>query len=378
MIDIIQHALHYIVPFIVVISIVVFVHEFGHYWVARRCGVRILTFSIGFGSEIFGWNDRHGTRWKVCWLPLGGYVKMFGDADPASRPDEAVHTMTDDERKVAFFHQSIGKRMAIVVAGPAVNYIFAILVLAFLFTLKGQPYSPPDISEVSANGAAAIAGLMPGDHVTAIDGSTINRFEDIKRTVAINEGTPLVFDIERAGKPMHFTITPEIVTTTDHFGDEEKTGRIGIASSKIEYEQRAPVEALGQAIIESYNLTVMSLKAVGQIIVGSRGADELGGPLRIAEMSGKVAKDGAIALVWFLAMISINLGFINLFPVPILDGGHLAFYCAEWLRGKPLSQDVQEVGGRVGVLLVLSLMVFATWNDLVHLKVVSYIRNLFS
>ncbi len=373
------HAIpHYAIPFIVVISVVVFVHEFGHYWVARRCGVRVLVFSIGFGHEIFGWNDKHGTRWKVSWLPLGGYVKMFGDADPASSPDASVHKMTAKEKKVAFFHQSIPKRMAIVVAGPLFNYIFAILVLSFMFTFEGQPFSPPDVGSVIENSAAAKAGIKAGDHIVSLDGYAVDRFEDIKRIIMLNEGTPVSVDIDRKGVPVHLMLTPEIVNITDHFGGQHKGGRIGIGSDKIEYKKWPPVQAVGHAILETWNLTASTLRAVGQMIIGTRGSDELGGVLRIAQMSGKVADDGAVSLIWFMGMISINLGLINLFPVPLLDGGHLAFYAIEGLKGKPLSAHAQEIGARVGMILVISLMVFATWNDLVYLKVISYIRGFFS
>ncbi|MDP9126876.1 MAG: RIP metalloprotease RseP [Pseudomonadota bacterium] len=375
--DILHSIWHYVIPFIVVISVVVFVHEFGHYWVARRCGVKIVTFSIGFGAEIFGWNDRHGTRWQVSWLPFGGYVKMYGDADPASTPDETVHQMTDDERKVAFFHQSIGKRMAIVAAGPASNYLFAILVLALLFVIKGQPYTPPDVGGVNAAGPAAAAGIKPGDHIVAIDGKPIERFEDIKRIVAFNSGTPLSIDIERAGAPLHFSVTPAMLDVPEKTGGDDKSRMLGISSDKLKYRKRSVLQAVQQAGIETWDITALSLKAIGQMIAGTRGAEGLGGPLRIAEMSSKVAEDGVASLIRFLAMISISLGFINLFPVPLLDGGHLAFYVAEWIKGGPLPPKVQDAGMRVGIALVLSLMVFATWNDLVHLKVVSYVRSFF-
>jgi regulator of sigma E protease len=378
MFQIFDLAQHYALPFLVVISVVVFVHEFGHYWVARRCGVKIETFSIGFGHEIFGWTDRRGTRWKVSWLPFGGYVKMFGDGSAASTPDSSVHTMSDEEKRVAFYHQHVDKRMAVVVAGPASNYLFAIVVLAVLFMFQGQPYSPADISSVTDGGVAAKTGLMPGDHVVAVDNYVVDRFEDIKRIVSLNAGTPIPLQITRNGVAMDFTITPEVVSTTDRFGGEHKVGRIGIMSEKLEYKKWPPLKAVKQAVLETWNLTSGTLKAMGQMVMGTRGTEELGGPLRIAELSGHVAEDGVVSLIWFMAVISINLGLINLFPVPLLDGGHLVFYLCERIRGRPLHQNIQEVGARVGVFLVLTLMVFATWNDLVHLKVISYLRGLFS
>ena len=370
---------HYAIPFLIVLGVVVFAHEFGHYWVARRCGVLVESFSIGFGREIFGWNDAHGTRWKVSWMPLGGYVKMFGDSDPSSAtPDENVKTMTEDEKKVAFYHQPVGKRAAIVVAGPLANYVFAIIVLAVLFAFNGQPYTAPVVDKIVEDGVAAKAGIKAGDHVLRVDDQAIDSFEDIKRIVAMNLGAPLRMDIERDGAKQTVILTPEVVETTDRLGGEHRMGRIGIASSVLNYRHLSPMESVEQSALETWNMTTATLKGVYQIIIGVRGSEELGGPLRIAEMSGKVAQDGAAALFWFMAIISINLGLINLFPVPLLDGGHLAFYAIEALRGKPLSERAQEYGARAGGALVLALMLFATWNDLVHLRVVSYLRGLLS
>ncbi len=368
----------YALPFILVISVVVFVHEFGHYWVARRCGIRVMSFSIGFGKPIFSWKDKHGTQWQVAWLPLGGYVKMFGDADPASSPDESVKTMTDDEKKVAFYHQSVAKRAAVVIAGPAVNYIFAIIVLAVLFVFQGQPYSPPTIGTVQEGGVAAQAGLHGGDKVTAIDGTDVSRFEDIKRMVSMSVGAPMQFDIERDGAAQTITLTPEMSVQTDHFGGEHRMGKIGIVSNALEYKEWPPLQAVQHAALETWHLSTDTLKAIGQMILGTRASDEIGGPLRIAEMSGHIAQDGVWALVWFMAVISVNLGLINLFPVPLLDGGHLMFYAYEAVFKRPLPEKAQEIGMRIGLTMVASLMIFATWNDLVHLEVIAKIKALFS
>jgi regulator of sigma E protease len=379
MLQLFSIAREYALPFIVVISVVVFVHEFGHYWVARRCGIRVMSFSIGFGTPLFKWVDKHGTQWQVAWLPLGGYVKMFGDADPSSaRPEEGVKDMTPEEKKVAFFHQSVNKRMAVVVAGPAFNYIFAVLALALLFMFQGQPYSPAIIGAIQDNGVAAHAGLQAGDKVLTIDGENVVRFEDIKRVVAMSEGAPLNFVIERNGADQNITVTPEVVTQTDRIGGEHRMGKIGIVSNNLEYKKWPPLKAVEQAALETWELTGSTLKGIGQMIMGTRGADEIGGPLRIAEMSGHVAQDGGWALLWFMAIISINLGLINLFPVPLLDGGHLLFYGYEKIFGKPMHQKVQEIGMRAGLALVGSLMIFATWNDLVHLEVIAKIKSLFS
>ena len=370
---------HYFIHFVVVLSVVVFVHEFGHYWVARRCGVRVEQFSIGFGPELFGWNDSHGTRWKFSLLPLGGFVKMFGDSDPSSfKPDEKVQAFTEDEKKVAFYSQPVGKRAAIVAAGPAANYIFAIIVLAFLFVFNGQPFTPPVAGTIVENSVAARAGFEVGDKVIMIDGEKVERFEDIRRIVSLNSGTEIKVQIERNGTLQDIAVTPEVVKAKDRFGGEHITGRIGLGSTQLDYRKLDPVTAVGVAVAETWNITAGTLKAVGQMIMGTRSTDELGGPLRIAEMSGNVARDGVIALIWFMAVISINLGLINLFPIPLLDGGHLVYYGAEKVRGRPLSEKVQEYGMRFGLACVLTLMVVATWNDLVHLKVVQYITNLFS
>lgn len=374
-----QGGLGYIIPFILVLSLVVFVHEFGHYWVARRCGVRIETFSIGFGKEIFGWNDKHGTRWKVSWLPLGGYVKMFGDADAtSSRPDETVQTLTEAEKAETFYHKTLGQRFAIVLAGPAFNYLFAIVALIILFMVSGQPYTAPVVDTVVENSPAAKVGLTLGDRVLEIDGQPTDRFEDIKRIISLNQGTPVVVKYERAGQVADVTVTPEVVQMTDRLGGEHKLGRLGITSHALDHRQLGFLTAVQQSGLEAWHLTTGTLQAVGQMILGVRGTEELGGPLRIAEMSGKVAKEGAAALFWFAAVISLNLGLINLFPIPLLDGGNLMFYAIEFVRRKALSEAAQEIGARIGLFLVLSLMVFATWNDLVHLQVVSYVVGLFS
>ena len=369
---------NYALPFVLVISVVVFVHEFGHYWIARRCGIKIESFSLGFGRKIFGWVDKHGTQWQVAWLPLGGYVKMFGDADPASTPDESVKTMTEEEKKVAFFHQSVGKRMAVVAAGPVTNYLFAMVVLAILFVFQGQPYSPAAAGEVLENSVAAQAGIQAGDTILSIGGRGVERFEDVKRHIGMNAGTPVDVVIDRAGQQITYTLTPEVTVQTDRFGGEHRMGRIGIVSHKAEHRKLSPLMAVQQAGAELVNISMDTLQAVGQMIMGTRGSEEIGGPLRIAEMSGNVAQDGGWALFWFMGVISINLGLINLFPIPLLDGGHLVFYTLEALFRRPVNERVQEIGMRIGLTLVVTLMVFATWNDLVHLKVVAKIVDLFS
>lgn len=372
-------ALHYIIPFLIVLSIVVFVHEFGHFLIARLCKVKVECFSIGFGNEIWGREDRHGTRWKLAWLPLGGYVKMFGDADPASMGvDEEAREFSEEEKKVAFYTQRISKRFAIVAAGPAFNYLFAILVLAGLFLTYGQPYTSPVVEMVQEKSVAQQVGFQPGDRILSIDGNPMETFEDIKRIIAMNVGTPVDVVFERGGEKKTVNLTPEVVRSKDRLGGEHVMGRLGVMSSDQSFRELPPHQAFWQAIVESYDLTANTLRGVGQMIMGVRGTDELGGPLRIAEMSGKVAKEGFATFVWFVAVLSVNLGLINLFPIPLLDGGHLLFYVVEGVRGRPLSERMQDVGAKVGLALVASLMLFATWNDLVHLRVISYLRGLLS
>jgi regulator of sigma E protease len=369
----------YLIPFLIVLSVVVFVHEFGHFWIARRCGVKVETFSIGFGPELWARVDKLGTRWRVALLPLGGYVKMFGDADPSSfGPDEKAQELTAAEKKIAFFAQPVWKRFSIVFAGPAANYVFAILLLAGLFFINGQPYTSTKVATVVEDTAAAKAGFKEGDVILNVDGGKIDSFEDLKRVISLNTGTPVVVGLEREGRPMEITVTPDVVRATDRLGGDHTSGRLGVASTEKVFRDLGPVEAIRESFVQTWNITSDTLKGVGQMIMGIRSAEELGGPLRIAEMSGKVAQDGVFALFWFIVVISINLGLINLFPIPLLDGGHLLFYIAEGLRGRPVSERVQEYGARFGVAALLSLMLFATWNDLVHLRVVSFIRGLFS
>ncbi len=368
----------YVIPFLVVLTVLVFVHELGHYWVARRNGVRIETFSIGFGPELFGRTDKTGTRWKFSAIPLGGYVKMFGDADAASTPSGADRSMTPAEREVSFFHKRLGQRAAIVAAGPIANFLFAIIGLTLLFSIYGQPFTPADIGSVQPESAAAQAGMLPGDVIVEVDGQAIERFEEVQQIVRFNQGTPLALVVQRDGQRLPISVTPQVTTVTDRMGNSHTIGLLGIGRAGMEYRRHDPLTALWQAGRETVNLTVGTLGAVGQMIGGSRGTEELGGPLRIAQMSGEVAQSGIVALIWFMAILSVNLGLINLFPIPMLDGGHLLFYAVEAIRGKPLGDRAQEYGFRIGLALVLTLMVFATWNDLVHLRVVDFFRDLIS
>ena len=351
--------------FLVVLTVLVFVHELGHYLIARRNGVRVEVFSIGFGPELFGWNDRAGTRWKISALPLGGYVKMFGDSDGSSvLPAAEIAEMTEAERKVSFFYKPLGQRAAIVGAGPLANFIFAIVVMSVLFATYGQPYMPPEIGRILPGSAAERAGMKVGDVVTSIDGNPIARFDDIRRLVELDAGTPMAIIVSRDGEPVSLSVTPTVVDD----GNGRQIGQLGVhGGTTVKYIRRSPASAVFHAFSETWNLSTSTLGAMWQMVTRKRSADELGGPLRIAQLSGQVAQIGVGALLSFMAMLSVNLGLINLFPVPVLDGGHLLFYAAEAIRGKPLGQKAHEYGFRIGMALVLTLMVFATWNDLVHL-----------
>ena len=366
--------LQYVLPFLLILSVVVFVHEFGHYWVARRNGVRVEVFSIGFGPELFGRTDGHGTRWKFCLIPLGGFVKMLGDADAASATVDTTKARDPD----SFPGKSVWQRMAIVAAGPGANFVFAVVALAILFVVSGRPFTPAEVGQVQPGSPAEAAGLQPGDRITAVDGSPIASFEELQAVVRDSAGTPLLFGIERAGQPLEVTVTPAMSELVDRFGNQHQVGLIGVSRAGVEFRRSSPVTAVVDAFRETGRMIGGTLYALGEMIMGYRSTDELGGPLRIAQMSGEIASDGLVPVIWFTAVLSINLGLINLFPIPMLDGGHLVLYGIEALRGRPLTERSQEIAFRFGLAMVLSLMVFATWNDLVHLRIVEFFAGLIS
>jgi len=365
-------------PFLAVLTVVVFVHELGHYFIARRNGVRVEVFSVGFGPELFGYTDRAGTRWKFSIIPLGGYVKMLGDANAASTPADGLEEMPEDEKAVAFPYKPLGARAWIVAGGPLANFAFAIVLLAGLFSTVGQPFTPAVVGGVTPGSAAEQAGLEPGDRIISIDGQSVERFEDLQQVIALRPEEELTVGVLRDELEIELTVVPERVVTTDVFGNEQVIGRIGVFRSGAEYVQHDPLTSLWQATKESGVMTVRTLEAVGQIIVGKRSAEELGGPIRIAQMSGQAAEIGIITLIWFTAMLSINLGLINLFPVPMLDGGHLLYYAFEAVLGRPLGERAQEFGFRIGLALVLCLFVFVTWNDLMRIEVFDFVKDLVS
>tara|TARA_B110000438_G_scaffold293251_1_gene332770 strand:+ start:585 stop:1718 length:1134 start_codon:yes stop_codon:yes gene_type:complete len=362
--------------FIIALSVVVFVHELGHFVVARWNNVRCESFSIGFGPELLGFTDRLGTRWKFSLIPLGGYVKMFGEADianPGAGEEGAEglepREMTPEEKAVSFKFKTLGQRAAIVFAGPAVNFVFAILVFFVLFMAVGRPVTEPVIGQVVPGSAAAEAGLLAGDRILAIDGQEIDRFEDLQRLVPLGNGAEMRLTILRADDILEVFAAPRVIEETDVFGNPQRRALLGVSSSGESrmLVRHNPISAVGLAVQQTYIVVESTFIAVGQIISGDRGTEDLGGPIRIAKFSDQAAKSGLANFVIFMAILSINLGIINLFPVPLLDGGHLLFYAIEGLRGRPLSDQIQEWGLRFGLVLVLSLMVFVTWNDILQL-----------
>jgi len=369
----------YAASFLAVLTAIIFVHEWGHYIVARLNGVRVEVFSIGFGPELTGWNDRHGTRWKISMVPLGGYVKFFGDAGAASAPGENLGSMTPAERAVSYHHKRLLSRAAVTFAGPAANFIFAAIVFAVLFATVGQPFTPALVGDVVPGSAAAEAGFQPGDRIVAIDGSSVERFEDIRARVALSANTGLSVTVVRGGAERQLTVTPRRVEVPDGFGGKQRIGQIGIkAPGAMEFVRHRPLVAVWYGIRETGAVASNSLVYLGRIFTGKESGRELGGPLRIAQISGEVAQVSLIGLVQLVATLSVSIGLINLFPIPMLDGGHLLFYAVEAVRGRPLGARAQDLGFRVGLLVVLSIFVFATWNDLVHLGLVPFITGLFS
>jgi regulator of sigma E protease len=440
--------------FLLVLGILVFVHEWGHYIVARMCGVRIESFSVGFGPEIFGFSDKRGTRWKFSLVPLGGYVKMFGDTDPASaghsdkKKDEQtqeIRSLTEAERKEAFYTQPVARRAAIVFAGPAVNFIFAIIVLTFLYTFYGEPITPPIAAAVMGGTPAETAGFMPHDEVLAIDGSPIHRFEDIRREVMVGLDTQRTFTVARNGKTIELKAIPRRTQDKDRFGFSHASGLLGLISpgngielsrvravdgqkvkdlnearslilpklggafhidldrgekkvdalliqpladanrglknpkdpdyahlilaraDQADFVKHSVPESFVAAVRETGDVIGSTLKALGQMITGMRSASELGGIIRIGAIAGDMAKAGIAALISFTALLSINLGLINLFPIPMLDGGHLLFYGVESIKGSPIPEQIQEYAFRLGLAILVGIMLFANLNDIVQL-----------
>ena len=361
--------LGYLIPFLFVLTLVVFFHELGHFVIARRCGVRVLVFSIGFGPELFGFNDRHGTRWNVSAIPLGGYVKFFGDENAASVPDPvALAAMTEEDRRHSFIHQRVRARAAIVVAGPIANFLLAIVIFAALFMVFGKPSTSPRVDAVQPGSAAEIAGFKPGDLVLTIDGRSIESFPDMQQVVSTSAGEMLTFEVDRGGVRVTLKAVPALRESKDRFGNVHRIGVLGITRSPspddTHFQPVGPLKAFELGAQRTWFVVERTLSYIGGVISGREAADQLGGPIRIAQVSGQVASEGLPSLFSLAAVLSVSIGLLNLFPVPLLDGGHLLFYGIEAVRGKPLSERAQEVGFRIGLAIVVMLMIFATYNDI--------------
>lgn len=368
MLEFVMWLLSYVVPFLAVLTVIVFVHEMGHYLVARWNGVAIHTFSIGFGPELFGWNDRHGTRWRVSAVPLGGYVRFLGDMNAASLPDAESPMLQDPALAPHLFvNKSVWQRIAIVAAGPLANVILTFLILYALLLGYGRYTVPAVIGEVLPGSVAQSAGFLPGDEIVAVDGYVVRGFDDFQRYVATSPARPVTIELERDGALQVLELTPEAVEIEDRFGNSQRVGRIGVSREVAETDltlyRPGPVEALGMTVEEIRFIIQRTGQFLGDFFVGRGDVEQLSGPVKVAKVSGEVATLGLIALINLMALLSLNIGIFNLLPVPMLDGGHLLYYLIEAVRGRPLSMRVQEMGFRFGFALVLCLMVFTVFND---------------
>ncbi len=363
-----QLILHNLFSFIFIISIIVFIHEFGHFYVARLCGVRVEEFAIGFGKKIFGFKDKKNTHWKFCLLPFGGYVRMYGDKNAASMPDvEEVKNMSAAERKISFIGKNVYQRIAVVSAGPIANFILAIFIFTFLFKTNGLITVKPIVDQILPQSAAFDAKLQKGDEILAIDGKEIKDFSEVRDIVVSSNNENLLFEIKRGEKIFEIKIAPKIQVRKDLFGDDAKIKTLGISASEVSHQDLNLGQSFLEANKETYHISIAIFKALGDLVAGKRDIRELGGPIKIAQYSGKTVSLGILTVLWFMAMISINLGVMNLLPIPVLDGGHLFYYIIEVIRGKALSYKAQQFGFRVGLSLVLTLMIFTTINDVIHL-----------
>ncbi|MBN9062342.1 MAG: RIP metalloprotease RseP [Rhizobiales bacterium] len=361
-----------VVGFMFVLALVVIVHEYGHYIVGRWCGVEVSTFSIGFGPELFGWTDRRGTRWRVAAIPLGGYVKFLGDANAASVPDpDAVNNLPPEQRSRSFPGKSVAQRAAIVAAGPVANFLLAILIFAATAFFIGSNVLIPRIDTVQPGSAAERAGLMSGDLIRAIDGAPINAFSDIQRIVSQKAGVPLAISVERGGRTIDLTATPELREIKSPLGTQ-RIGVLGLQASRDPADWRVehygPLESLAIGAGETWQIVERTGSYIGGLFAGRESIDQMAGLPRIALVSGQAAKAGFIPLINLAAILSVSIGLVNLLPIPMLDGGHLLYYAFEWVRGRPLSERFQEYGFRVGLALVVALVIFVTWNDILAIS----------
>ena len=362
--------LSYILPFLVLILVVVFIHEYGHYYFAKRFGVGITDFSIGFGKELFGWNDKTGTRWKICLIPLGGYVKFFGDRNVYSQADnkKIIREYSKEEQDKLFVLKPLYQRVLIVFGGPLANFLLAILIFFSIYTFAGKDFTPAVINEVQKNSPAMVAGLKDNDIIMSIDGNKVKSIMEVSKFIMMSTDEFINFKVSRFDQDLIFKVKPNLVASEDSLGNKVNKRMIGIKlgayNNKVNHVKLGPAKALFYAVNEVYYVSVSSLKYIGSMIKGSGDSSQLGGPIRIAKISGQVAEFGILPFISMMAYISISLGLINLFPIPMLDGGHLMFYGFEKILGRPLSQKVQEGFFRIGMFLLLSLMFFTTFNDL--------------
>jgi regulator of sigma E protease len=361
----------YILPFLFVLSLVVFFHELGHFLIGRWCGVKVDAFSLGFGPELFGFDDRYGTHWRLAALPLGGYVKFHGDANGASMTDAAaVAAMSPEDRAVSFIAQNVWKRAAIVAAGPIANFILAIVIFTGIFYMNGRAILLPTVDSVAADSAAEMAGFQPGDLILAIDGIKIDSFEEMQRIVQTASGTELMFTVDRNGKVLELAATPHRRDVVTAFGTT-RVGILGVQSTgkpeNWHIQHYDFVDSVKLAGSETWYVIARTGGYLKGLVVGTESTDQLSGPIRIAEVSGAMAKIGLGALLNLAAILSISVGLLNLFPIPLLDGGHLFYYAVEVIRGKAMNDKAQQFGFKIGLMLVTSLMIFATYNDVLRL-----------
>ncbi|MDB3949516.1 RIP metalloprotease RseP [Candidatus Pelagibacter sp.] len=373
--------LSYILPFIALIVVVVFIHEYGHYYFAKRFGVGVTDFSIGFGKEMFGWNDKSGTRWKFCVIPLGGYVKFFGDRNVYSQADneKIIKEYSKEDQYKLFVLKPLYQRALIVFGGPLANFLLAILIFFSVYTFAGKDFTPAVINEVQKDSPAMVAGLKDNDIVVSIDGNEVKSIMEVSKYIMVSTDEFINFTVNRYDQDLTFRVKPNIVEAEDNLGNKISKRMIGIKlgayNNKVNHVKLGPAKALFYAVNEVYYVSTSSLKYIGSMIVGNGDTSQLGGPIRIAKISGQVAEFGILPFISLMAYISISLGLINLFPIPMLDGGHLMFYGIEKVLGHPLSQKTQEGFFRIGLFLLLSLMFFTTFNDLKDVGLFKFFNN---
>ena len=376
--------LSYILPFIALIVVVVFIHEYGHYYFAKRYGVGVTDFSIGFGKEMFGWNDKSGTRWKVCVIPLGGYVKFFGDRNVYSQADndKIIKEYSKEDQDKLFVLKPLYQRALIVFGGPLANFLLAILIFFSVYTFAGKDFTPAVINEVQKDSPAMVAGLKDNDIVVSIDGNEVTSIMDVSKYIMMSTDEFINFTVNRFDQDLTFRVKPNIVEGEDNLGNKISKRMVGIKlgayNNEVNHVKLGPTKALFYAVNEVYYVSTSSLKYIGSMLTGNGDTSQLGGPIRIAKISGQVAEFGILPFISLMAYISISLGLINLFPIPMLDGGHLMFYGIEKVLGRPLSQKTQEGFFRIGMFLLLSLMFFTTFNDLKDVGLFKFFNNYIS